>query len=46
MKYLIIRIFSFIKKRKEIARRKRVAKFMHNQALDSYLYFIKKDRKE
>jgi len=37
---MIKKIIAFFKKRREIARRKRVARFMRDQALGSYSYYI------
>jgi len=42
MKFVIIRILEYFKRKKEIARRKRVARFMMNHAADSYFYWIGK----
>ena len=39
---IVIRRLGYFKRKKEIAKRKRVAKFMMNHATDSYFYWIRK----
>jgi len=39
------RIINFIKAKREAARQRRVAKFMRDQALDLYFYFIRRGKR-